>query len=353
MDRSTDIDNPGRGEEIESLQARFVFFAILLFAALLGIFAAIAFSFHDIPSATVLAIVGLMTFVGLTTQMIAGLSRYVRLYYGLCGALVFLFVVARGGQDGSGLYGALGMTLGFVVILGWRQALVFLSVLIAAVALVFVEDAYLSFATPLPVIVELKFFVALLGIALLALGYGYLTEIRVANLRHFGEKMAALAFEDAMTELPNRRSTENMLEQRWEEHKRSGNPFAVCLCNIDNFKEINSKFGRGFGDGVILRIANVLTNGLRAQDIIARWGEDDFFVILPGQSCQFALLVAERIRSRVENIDLVMHGEPVKVAVSIGVASTENALGATDLIALAEAGLYQAKNMGKNRVVVG
>ena len=329
-----------------------VFFAMLLYDAMLGLFAAIAFSYNDVTSAIVLAVSGLLVFLGLTLQMIVGFNLYIRSFYGMTGVLVFSYVVTKGG-DASALFGPLGLIFGFVVVLGWRLATWYLATIGLLLVAIFYWDVYLDVAAPFSLLIELKFFITYIGLALLALGYGYAVETRVERLENYSRKMGELAYKDSMTNLPNRRSTEDLLAQRWEEHKRVGSEFAILLCNIDNFKELNNQYGSGFGDGVILRIANVLSHGLRTQDIVSRWNGDEFLIILPGQAVQSALKAGERLRARVEKIDLVMRGRPVKVTVSFGAASVEHSLGPSDLVSMAETGLYQAKHTGKNRVMIG
>ena len=340
-------------QEVLWRDSRLIFFTMVLFASLLGIFSAVAFNFGDIQSATLLALTGLMVFIGLTVQMLVGLTWLIRLFYGVCGGALFMYLVVRAPLDNSGLLGALGLTLGFVVVLGWRMAAVFHGLLAVATVWIFVSDGYLAGAVAMHTIVEIKFIIAFAGLSLLSLGYGYANETAVTHVLEENRRVASLAFRDPMTNLANRRSTEDLLAQRWEEYKRSNYGFAIFICNIDNFKQTNNDYGRDFGDGVILRIANVMTRGLRAQDLVARWGGDEFLILLPGQNQNTALKVAERIRRRVESIELTMRGQTVPVTVSVGVAAVEQALGPEDLVSNAAAGLYQSKHMGKNRVMLG
>ena len=339
--------------EDEGLDGVLVLLAILLFDALLGISAALSLGIGDTLSAIAYTGIAAAVFLGLVVQMVFGLTRPLRFFYGLTGMCAFLYLVVRGGQDASGLFGALGLVFGFVAVLGWRMAASFLGTLAVALTIVFYRDLYLFNGPGFPLIVETRFYLAFVGLSLLALGYGYAVDTRIRSLQSHSLEMSALAFKDEMTNLPNRRSTEEFLAQRWQEYQRSGNDFAVLLCNIDDLKALNDQYGAGFGDGVILRIANALGQGLRSQDIIARWGGDEFLIILPGQTYQTALKVAERVRSRVERIELVMKGQPVRVTISIGVAAVENAMGVEDMLGIAEAGLYQAKKRGKNRVLLG
>ncbi|MGD9662760.1 MAG: GGDEF domain-containing protein, partial [Porticoccaceae bacterium] len=268
-----------------------------------------------------------------------------------CGLVIFTFLVLRGGHDHIALYGCLAMTPGFVAILGWRIATLFLGLLAVFTGIVFFADLYLFTDQAFPLLLEVKFFISFLGLGLFSLGHGYAWEKSFQQLLHTNRRVNALAYKDPLTVLPNRRLMEDLLVQRWEEYKRSGHVFAVLLCNIDDFKRLNDLYGRDFCDGVLVRIANVLAKSLRSQDVISRWSGDEFLVILPGQTQATALKVAERLRRRVEEIQLAIFNQPVAVSISVGVTGVEAALSAADIISMADAGLYQAKHRGKNRVM--
>jgi diguanylate cyclase (GGDEF)-like protein len=342
------------GDTLVSLrEARFIFFSMLLFASLAGLFSAIAFLYDDITAATWLAVAALSILAGVILHMIIGLSTWVRCYYGACGVIIFVLLILRGSVEHMSLLGALGMVPGFVVVLGWRIALSFLLVLAAFCATVFYGDFYLDPSIVFPSLIEAKFFACFCGLALFSLGYGYTQEASLAELLATNRAVNALAYKDPLTGLPNRRATMDILEKRWEEYRRTSHPFAVVLCNIDDFKAINDQYGRDFGDGVLLRLTNVLVRGSRSQDLISRWGGDEFLLLLPGQTRDTAQKVAERILRRVSEIELTMLDESVRITMSIGVAAVADALDAGDIIAIADSGLFQAKHTGKNRAVSG
>lgn len=332
---------------------RLVLFAMLLFAALIGAYSAVAFNFDDITAATVLAFAGLLTFLGVIAQMLFGLTTSVRLFYALCALAIYLFLILRGGAEHMGLFGPMAMVPGFVVVLGWRWGGVFLGLMNLITLVIFAGDFYFHPGDAFPQLMEVKFLVSFASLSLFSIACGYSWERSYRKLRADNLRVNNLAYKDALTDLPNRRAIEDLLVQRWEEYKRNGHDFAILRANIDNFRHINSLYGRDFGDGVLVRVANVLVRGLRSQDVISRWGGDDFLIFLPGQTQDTALRVAERIRRRVEDIELAMLREKIPVSISVGVAAVATALGPVDMVSVAEAGLFQAKNLGKNRVMLG
>ena len=175
------------------------------------------------------------------------------------------------------------------------------------------------------------------------------------------EKLAQAALEqlatrDGLTGLANRRCFDETLQAEWSRALRQRQPLSLLMVDVDNFKAYNDANGHLGGDECLKRIANAVASEMRANDLVARYGGEEFAVILPNQSLKGAAIVAERIRSRVERLTMPAgaNGEsaPGHVTVSIG-AATALAAGdasAQQLVAIADAALYRAKHMGRNRI---
>jgi diguanylate cyclase (GGDEF)-like protein/PAS domain S-box-containing protein len=181
----------------------------------------------------------------------------------------------------------------------------------------------------------------------------------VQTLRDMTEEKAAqialeqLATRDGLTGLANRRCFDDTLRAEWARAMRQHQPLSLLMVDVDNFKAYNDAHGHVGGDECLKRIAAAVSNEMRANDLVARYGGEEFAVILPNQSLKGAAIVAEKIRCRVEQLHLP-HGrdEGKHVTVSIGAAT---AIAATDadsgqLVATADAALYRAKHMGRNRI---
>jgi diguanylate cyclase (GGDEF)-like protein/PAS domain S-box-containing protein len=172
------------------------------------------------------------------------------------------------------------------------------------------------------------------------------------------EKMAQIALEqlatrDGLTGLANRRCFDDTLHAEWARALRQHQPLSLLMVDVDNFKAYNDANGHLGGDECLKRIATAVSTEMRANDLVARYGGEEFAVILPNQSLKGAACVAERIRTRVEQLQVpnrLAHKQ--RVTVSIGaataIASAENS--ASDLVAIADAALYRAKHMGRNRI---
>lgn len=172
------------------------------------------------------------------------------------------------------------------------------------------------------------------------------------------EKRAQIALEqlatrDGLTGLANRRCFDDTLHAEWQRALRQQQPLSLLMVDVDNFKQYNDAYGHLGGDECLQRIANAVASEMRANDLVARYGGEEFAVILPNQSLKGAAIVAERIRCRVEQLHLPnLAASKQLVTVSIGAAT---ALPAPEndpqqLVATADAALYRAKHMGRNRI---
>ncbi|MGH8173451.1 MAG: sensor domain-containing diguanylate cyclase, partial [Rhodanobacteraceae bacterium] len=174
---------------------------------------------------------------------------------------------------------------------------------------------------------------------------------RSLALRHDRDKARRLADIDALTGLYNRRAwTEQMLAAQTD-LQRAGQAFSVLFLDLDQFKELNDRLGHEAGDAALRTLASVMREELREQDIIGRYGGEEFVVALPGADRTHASRVAERIRLR---LDELAAADPSKAmrTVSIGAATLLAGEGTTRLLKRADDAMYAAKAAGRNKVVL-
>jgi two-component system cell cycle response regulator len=173
------------------------------------------------------------------------------------------------------------------------------------------------------------------------------------QLRADYERSMSLALTDTLTGLYNRRYASSHLATELEQAVRSGKALGLLLIDIDHFKSINDTHGHSVGDEVLRAVANRLSRHLRAFDTVARWGGEEFVVVMPEAPLDVARSVAERLRRKVAGGPVTVSGGAgdVTVTVSIGVAVTgEGTSTMDDLLRGADAAMYFAKRNGRNRV---
>jgi diguanylate cyclase (GGDEF)-like protein len=156
---------------------------------------------------------------------------------------------------------------------------------------------------------------------------------------------------DALTELYNRRFFDERIRREEAHFLRYRRPTALIILDVDHFKAINDTFGHEAGDVVLKAMGGLLQAAVRGSDLAARFGGEEFVVLLPETALAGAVEIAERLRRQVETMVVEWRNTPIEVRVSIGVASCpECAPGPEALLAAADAALYVSKNSGRNRV---
>ncbi len=157
---------------------------------------------------------------------------------------------------------------------------------------------------------------------------------------------------DFLTGLVNRRRFERALLEMINDYQTRNYPFALILLDIDNFKQINDKYGHPAGDQVLKEVALILKTFLRANNIPARVGGEEFAIIVPGATAKEGKIVADRLRSTFENRRFNTNVEEIKVTASFGVTGVRKDDTLDTIFARVDKALYDAKEGGKNTVVV-
>jgi diguanylate cyclase (GGDEF)-like protein len=163
-----------------------------------------------------------------------------------------------------------------------------------------------------------------------------------------------MAMSDPLTGLANRRAVETALTRDLARADRDGRWLSIVALDVDHFKRVNDTHGHSGGDQVLVVLGNILRTALRAGDLAARIGGEEFLTILPDTDGEGALVAAERLRKRIEAERMVLPSGAFNFTSSLGVASIKGPgclRASTALIEKADAALYEAKRTGRNRVV--
>jgi diguanylate cyclase (GGDEF)-like protein len=166
------------------------------------------------------------------------------------------------------------------------------------------------------------------------------------------EDLRFQATHDALTGIWNRRALLDLLQRELERARRSQGATGLLMLDLDHFKQVNDTHGHLAGDEVLREVAARIMQVIRSYDLVGRHGGEEFLVVLPGCDQSQTLQSAERIRATIEAKPIVVDDSTIRVTVSIGATSAVSGTEEKDLLAIADAALYRAKNAGRNRAVL-
>jgi diguanylate cyclase (GGDEF)-like protein len=198
----------------------------------------------------------------------------------------------------------------------------------------------------------------------------YLTQVfnhMVSSLRRGREKLSdankalletnkelhQISITDGLTGLLNRKHTLELLGKEISRSRRYGHPISALMLDIDYFKNVNDTYGHQTGDVVMRRLADLFCKVVRENDLVGRYGGEEFLILLPDSDAQSGARTAERIRKKIEELEIETNRENISVTVSIGVSSyPKYGKDADAIISAADTALYRAKSNGRNQVIV-
>jgi diguanylate cyclase (GGDEF)-like protein len=178
------------------------------------------------------------------------------------------------------------------------------------------------------------------------------TQLQVVEYIRAIERLGMM---DALTDLPNRRGFDKQLQSEWGRAKREKTPISIMAIDIDNFKNFNDTYGHAQGDVVLQYVAKAFKNTLkRPADFAARWGGEEFVIILPNTDMEGALVIGEHVRSAIETLEIPYSDGSLSVTVSIGLNCEVPPRYSypAEFFGKADKALYTAKEQGRNRVIV-
>ncbi len=170
-----------------------------------------------------------------------------------------------------------------------------------------------------------------------------------AELSRAYARVERLSRTDSLTGLANRRAMMEKLSAEEARYRRTGRPYAVILCDIDDFKRVNDRYGHDCGDIVLRHVADCFGEVLREHDVASRWGGEEFLLLLPETSVTGAVNAAEKARRAIAGSPVIHCGETISLTMTFGV-SPGGGLPVDRAIQMADRALYRGKDKGKNRV---
>ncbi len=164
-------------------------------------------------------------------------------------------------------------------------------------------------------------------------------------------KLADLSVKDSLTALYNRRYMAERFDELVKRHTRTGRVFSVIMCDIDHFKSFNDRHGHACGDKVLVHISSQLSAYCRESDVLARWGGEEFLLLLPDTNQEGAMVLAERIRVGLENTKYECERFKLRLTMTFGIAEYREAEDMAGTAKRADLALMKGKRSGRNQVV--
>lgn len=184
-----------------------------------------------------------------------------------------------------------------------------------------------------------------------AVWFGYMIDI--TRQKELEEELYALATIDSLTQVLNRRSLLEKLDEAVGRAQRYQHSLSVAFCDLDHFKSINDTHGHAMGDEALKQFASVVMESLRESDFVGRIGGEEFALVFPYSDSNEASRTVERLRHAIEKTTVNIDDNVIQFTVSIGISELQGKKDSSvDLLRRADAALYQAKDSGRNRVVV-
>ncbi len=178
------------------------------------------------------------------------------------------------------------------------------------------------------------------------------SEIRMARRKI--DLLHEELYKDTLTRVGNRRYCDKELEHFLDDYRNKQIPFAAAICDLDHFKHINDTYGHEFGDRILKMTAGTLVKALRDEDIVCRWGGEEFMLLLPGVSEEQQIrAVFDRVLIMIGESFLLAGEDKVSVTASFGITLMKRDDGEESLFTRIDSLLYQSKNSGRNRYSIG
>ncbi|MBI9096988.1 MAG: sensor domain-containing diguanylate cyclase [Spirochaetaceae bacterium] len=172
-----------------------------------------------------------------------------------------------------------------------------------------------------------------------------------AKILEQNERLEEMSMTDHMTGLSNRRAMQQVLEYLIDNYKRTGEVFSILMIDLDNFKQVNDKYGHDAGDAVICEVSRLLKKNLRKIDYKSRWGGEEFLVSLPRVDGEEALKIGKKLLQAVRETVIEHHKIDIHVTFSMGVTTYNRKISFQTLLKEADRALYKAKETGRNKII--
>ena len=263
---------------------------------------------------------------------------------------LMIYLVYSGGKDNTGPLWIFMVSPVALFFGGLKRGLISISIFVVTISiLMFYPDNQLL-ATTYSYEFKSRLIYSFLTITFLSGFYEYSRQQSFDFMQEISDKFEQMAKLDPLTQISNRRDAMDRLNYEVSRVERNNSTLALILCDVDHFKKVNDSYGHEAGDIALVTLSKLFQQTLRKQDIVSRWGGEEFLFILPQTSAKQAQVVAAKIREKIKAISIEHNGNLFDITISMGISEINNKN--TDIkaaIVMADEYLYQAKSNGRDQ----
>ncbi len=294
------------------------------------------------------AVIILLTYIGIN---IVGFSSKIPRLVGILLTVQYFYLLLFGGVNNTGLMWAVMLVPGFISLYGHKWGTIALLGIGSGTVLILTFPNFIGLVAEYDSVYRARFMIVFSVLTILT---AILDSSRYQTQQMLHVITAELenhASTDALTGLANRREAYRAINELEHCNRDSSACYTILIGDLDSFKVINDTFGHNFGDRVLQDVAEVLRQNTRTDDIIARWGGEEFLILLPNTDIKGGHVLAEKLCKKVEALSK-HYDNGVKISISFGVTEGDSSSSShSQLLAEADARMYRAKDGGRNRVI--
>jgi len=265
--------------------------------------------------------------------------------------LLMSYLTYTGGVDNTGPLWIFIIAPVSVFLHGLKRGLIEIAIFVIIISFIMFAPTYIIAHASYTTEFKLRLLYSFLTITFLSALYEHSRDTSYKRALELSRKYQHIANYDPLTQLSNRRQMNTILKREQGRTIRNKEPFSIIICDVDHFKKVNDKFGHNAGDEVLVELAKIFTDNIRDQDLVARWGGEEFLFILPQTTPKNANVVAEKIQTILQNHIITYKGSKIKVTLSMGIEQFDGSRNIDDVINSADKYLYQAKSLGRNQIL--
>lgn len=264
--------------------------------------------------------------------------------------LLLIYLVYSGGVEKTGPVWIFVFPVVVLSLYESRRGMIYIVLFTILILGIFSFPSQFLGAAEYPVDFKFRLFCSYLIVTILAAVYEFYRQETFLRMKALSDQLEIMSKHDSLTGLMNRRGIYERLEYEQVRNSRSNTVYSIIIGDIDKFKTINDTYGHDAGDHVLKMLPQVFMEHTRAQDLVARWGGEEFLFLLPKTGFKGAHTLGEKVRKAVQEMALVYSGDEMRITMSFGVKEIGPDNTYEDGILMADRSLFEAKKQGRNCV---